>query len=115
MNDKVLIRKNHADYPAGNGRPAFSHNDLMVVYVEEKVPRAIYFDNEGHVINYEVGFNESTGAVILTSPASAAGLHFRLTYTPVEDGKVKIKFEIAPADNPNTFSTYIEATAVREK
>jgi hypothetical protein len=40
-------------------------------------------------------------------------MHFRLTYTPVEAGKVKIKFEIAPADKPDSFSTYIEAVAVR--
>jgi hypothetical protein len=114
LDAKVLVRKNHADYPAPDGRPAFSHNDLMVIYTEEKKPHAIYFDNEGHVINYAVAFNDSTGAIVFISGSSAQGPHFKLTYTPVTTNKVSIKFEIAPAGKPDSFSTYIEASAVRK-
>jgi hypothetical protein len=115
LDGKVLVRKNHANYPASNGRPAFSHNDLMVVYPADKSPNAIYFDNEGHVINYAVRFNDSTGAIIFTSEPVAGAMRFKLTYTPVDKNKVNIKFEIAPPGKPDAFSTYIEASAVRKK
>src|SRR5262249_18499781 len=31
---RVIVRKNHAEYPAANDRPASSHDDLMVIYTE---------------------------------------------------------------------------------
>ena len=34
LEGRVLVRKNRADYPAAKDRPAFSHQDLMVVYPE---------------------------------------------------------------------------------
>src|SRR6266699_3634367 len=47
VQEQVLVRKNHADYPATVDRPAFSHDDLMIVYRDSsaKELRAIYFDN----------------------------------------------------------------------
>jgi hypothetical protein len=115
LDGNVLIRKNHADYPASNGRPAFSHNDLMIVYPagitgEES---AIYFDNEGHVINYSVSFSDR--AIILTSATSDNSPRFKLSYTPTEKDKVNIKFEIAPPGKPDSFSPYIEALATRKR
>jgi hypothetical protein len=41
--------------------------------------KAIYFDNEGHVIHYDVSTPDPTTAVFL-SDASATGPQFRLTY-----------------------------------
>src|SRR5438552_15825895 len=51
---KVVVRHNHAQYPPANGRPAYVHDDLMIVYVEGEPTslKAIYFDTEGHVIRY---------------------------------------------------------------
>ena len=48
LQNKVLVRKSHTDYPPADGRPAFSHDDLMVVYADEAAHtfRADYFDNE---------------------------------------------------------------------
>ena len=53
---RILIRKNHADYPATQDKPAYSHTDLTIVYQEpgETKLRAIYFDDEGHTIHYTV-------------------------------------------------------------
>jgi hypothetical protein len=51
----VLVRKNHAEYPAQQGRPAAVHDDLTVISVEGDRLRADYWDNEGHVIRYAVG------------------------------------------------------------
>src|SRR5947209_18842668 len=54
LQNKVLVRRSHTDYPAAQGRPAFAHDDLMVIYLDESSHkfRADYFDNEGHVIRY---------------------------------------------------------------
>jgi len=48
LQGRILVRKNHADYPATKDRPAFSHDDLMIVYPESegKPARAIYFDSD---------------------------------------------------------------------
>ncbi|MGA2593186.1 MAG: hypothetical protein ABSH32_24995, partial [Bryobacteraceae bacterium] len=56
LQGKILVRKNHAEYPATKERAAFVHDDLMIVYREppDKGLHAIYFDNEQHVIRYEV-------------------------------------------------------------
>src|ERR1039458_8358546 len=50
----VLVRKSFADYPAADGKPAFRHDDLMIVYRDETSHglQAIYFESEGQVIRY---------------------------------------------------------------
>lgn len=57
LQGSVLVRKSHSEYPASQGRPAIVHDDLMVVYAEQGRTRAIYFDNEGHVVNYTPSFS----------------------------------------------------------
>ncbi len=56
------------------------HNDLL--YVFEDAPgqplKAIYFDNEGHVIHYNVSTPGPNSVVFLSEPAP--GPQFRLTY-----------------------------------
>ena len=52
----VLVRKGHSEYPASQGRPATAHDDLIIVCAKQGRTRAIYFDNEGHVINYTSSF-----------------------------------------------------------
>jgi hypothetical protein len=114
LGEKVLVRRNHADYQAANGKPAFSHQDLMVVYRDpgEKTTRAIYFDNEGHVIHYTATAGEDQKSwTFLSDPAP--GPRYRLSYQKVEADKLKLKFEIAPPGKP--FATYIEAAARRAR
>lgn len=57
------------------------HSDLLYIYQEgPKQPlKAIYFDNEGHVIHYEVA-TPQWDTVIFISEASASGPQFRLMY-----------------------------------
>lgn len=113
LQDRVLIRKSWAEYPAQNQKPAYRHDDLMIVHQDEGAQvRADYFDNEGHVIRYTVAFAPSHDAVVFTSEPSGAAPQFRLTYTKVSEGHVAIRFEIAPPGKP--FSTYLQATAHRK-
>jgi hypothetical protein len=108
----VLIRRNHAEYPAANGRPAADHDDLMVIY-REGGTRAIYFDNEGHVIRYAVETG-APDAVTFVSEAASGAPRYRLSYKKLPDGRLGGKFEIAPPGRPEEFKTYLEWTAKRK-
>ena len=103
LQGNVLVRKNVATTPTGR------HEDLMVIYPEAPGLRAIYFDNEGHVIHYRVTTAESQA--VFTSE-EGPGPRFRLTYRKNGDGTVRIVFEIAPPGGD--FKTYLEGT-VRKK
>lgn len=114
LQQKVLLRRNHSEFPAQGGRPAAVHDDLMVVWQEGTgAMKAIYFDNEGHVIHYNVELAaDARSAVFVSEPG--AGPRFRLTYKETGPGQVSLKFEIAPPDKPDAFSTYIESAARRK-
>ena len=112
----VLVRTNYAEYPATTERPAFRHDDLMIVYRESSSgpTKAIYFDSEGHVIHYGVKVNTVAETVTFVSEPAAGGVpNYRLTYIGKGPDVVSIKFEIAPPDKPDQFQTYIEASAWR--
>lgn len=87
----------------------------MVIYPggESKGTRAIYFDNEGHVIEYTAEFPPDGNSVTFLSAASPRAPRYRLTYTKADNARLRIKFEIAPPGKPEAFSTYIEAVARR--
>src|SRR5438132_13192855 len=57
LQGQIVIRKNWAQYPATKDRPAFRHDDLMILYRQGDRVRAEYFDNERHVIRYAVQFS----------------------------------------------------------
>jgi hypothetical protein len=116
LEGKILVRRNRADYPATKDRPAFSHKDLMVVYpgTEGRGARAIYFDNEGHVIEYAAQSSEDQETWIFLSDPVPSAPRFRLTYTKGDDGTLAVKFESAPPGKPDSFSTYVEGAARRK-
>jgi hypothetical protein len=80
LDDHVLVRRNHADLPAANGRPAAKHDDLMVVYPGAGKKEAIYWDNEGHVLRYTADLSaDGKTLTFITAPVASAP-RFRLTY-----------------------------------
>ena len=113
LQNKVLLRKSHTDYPAAEGRPAFSHDDLMVIYADERMHkfRADYFDNEGHVIHYTAAFAQDGQTLTFVSDPVPLQPAFRLTYVKSSGDTLGIKFEIAPPDAPDKFKTYVEGSA----
>jgi hypothetical protein len=117
LQEKVLVRRNRAEYPATPGRPASSHEDLMVIYRGESggPTKAIYFDSEGHVINYTATFSQDKRTLTFLSDAAPAGPRFRLSYTQAEGEVLRIKFEIAPPGKPDAFRTYLEGSAHRQE
>jgi hypothetical protein len=114
LQNQIIVRKNFAEYPAVKDHPAFRHDDLMVMSQENNSTCAMYWDNEGHVINYTVEFSKDTNSVIFLSELVPSAPRFRLTYTKSENNTVKILFEIAPPGKQDSFTKYIEATAHRK-
>jgi hypothetical protein len=111
LGGSVLVRRDHAEYPAAGGRPAVVHDGLMVVYPQGSALAAVYFDNEGHVIRYDVS-PAAPGVVFLSEPVAGAP-RYRLTYEPVARDEVMVTFEVAPPGEPPAFKTYVAGRSRR--
>src|SRR5262249_51772308 len=116
LKQNILIRKSFAEYPATPDRPASRHDDLMVVFVEGDKLKADYFDTEGHTIHYLINVNAGKNSIEFLSEPSPAAPRYRLTYTGTGDANtLKLKFEIATAEKPGLFTTYIDAILHRKR
>ena len=95
LDKKILVRKSHTEFPATDKKAKEIHDDLMIVYSDNSgnPSKAIYFDNEGHTINYVVTFADKS--IVLTSEKIQNVPTVRLTYTLLEDKKVNTKFEMS--------------------
>ena len=111
LQGKILVRKNVAEYPPSKEKPAYRHDDLMVIYRDSpsRQFRAIYFDSEEHTIEYSIKPVDDGVAFVSEGPRDAP--RFRLTYISAGSERLKLKFEIAPPGKD--FATYIEAAARR--
>jgi hypothetical protein len=106
----ILVRENKADYPPQNGRPAMHHHDLMVIADDGSgALKARYWDNEPHMIDYNVTAN--AGEVSFLAGADAKGPRYRLIYKRVSDNSVSGRFDIAPPGGD--FTTYRQWTMRR--
>ncbi len=101
----ALLRRNAADVRGGH------HEDVMLIY---RAPgsgiRAVYVDNEDHVIQYSVTTADNPRSAVFLSDETAGAPRFRLTYRMKPDGTVAITFDIAPP-GAKDFKTYLEGSA----
>lgn len=114
LQDRVIERKNIADYPAAAGRPASRHDDLMLIYATADAVRADYFDNEGHVIHYAVTSPAANQAVFV-SDATPSAPRYRLTYKLGSDGQLEGQFEVAPPGQADAFKPYLAWKSTKAK
>jgi hypothetical protein len=114
LDDKIIIRKNHNEYPATSDRPAFVHDDLMIYYMENNYTRSDYYDNEGNVIHYSNNFSADSTSLVMVSAINQGAPRYRFTYTKLEPSKMKVTFEVAPPGRPEEFKKYVEGI-VRKK
>ncbi len=113
LDGHVLLRKSHTEFPATDQRPAFTHDDLMVVTpaTGSEPVRASYYDNEGHSILYMVALADS--AIVMTSDAKEKSPFFRLTY--INLGKDRIKVIFGMSMDGKEYRTYTEGICKRVK
>lgn len=114
LQGQVMIRRNFAEYPASEGRPASRHDDLMILYNDARGGRhADYWDSEGHVIHYAVAVANDGCTITFESPRSSNDPAYKLTYTLTSANDVSIRFQIAPTGKD--FGNYIDASAKRKR
>lgn len=113
LNKKILVRKGQTEFPATGDKPAVIHKDLMIIYPDYtgNPSKAIYFDNEGHTINYSITYADKS--ISLTSDKTSNVPVFRLTYTLLDNEMVNTKFEMSQYGEK--FSTYIEGKSKKTK
>lgn len=106
LDSQIMQRKSSTSYPETGNKQAFVHNDLMIIYADaDGLPsKAIYFDNEGHCINYSAVFEKNK--IILTSEKAGGTPIFRLTYEKLAEKIVNVIFAVST--DGETFRTYVE-------
>ena len=116
LQNRVVVRKNYAEYPSTANRPAVRHDDLMVIYLDRASNRILanYFDSEGQQISYKVTLSSDHTTVTFLSEPSASQPRYRLSYRKLKGGTLSGKFEIAPPGQPDAFKTFLEWSAGRK-
>lgn len=106
LDQKILVRKSHSEYPAAGNKPEIIHNDLMIIYSNNSgdPAKAIYFDNEGHTINYTISYCDKS--IVFTSERIQNFPVFRLIYVQLNNESVNTKFEFS--EDGAKFNPYVE-------
>jgi len=93
LSGHILARHSRASGCKGPADFDCDHSDLLYIYPEGQGPlKAIYFDNEGHVIHYSVTTPTPASAVFI-SDGSTPGPRFRLVYE-LKEGVMSGKFQM---------------------
>ncbi len=75
----------------------------------DPTPHALYADNEGHVLHYDISFPDAKTVVFLTS---TPGPKFRLAYH-LEGTVMSGKFQMAPPGSTE-FKSYLEWSGTKK-
>jgi hypothetical protein len=115
LQGKVIVRRNHAEYPASHDRAAYQHDDLMVIYVDPsaKGTRAFYTDNEGHVIHYTVSVSADGNTVTFLADREPGAAQYRLTYVRRDQNRMTILLEGRGASQDAQFQKIVEGKMVK--
>jgi hypothetical protein len=113
LGGKAFVRRNWADYPATKERPAFRHDDLLVGSATPAGVRAVYWDSEGHRIDYTVSSPEP-GVAGFLGDTQAGAPRLRLTYRMSGKDALSLVFDIAPPGQSEAFKPYIQAKLRRK-
>jgi hypothetical protein len=113
LRDHVLARHSLGAGCTGPADFDCEHGDLLYLYPDAagQPLKAIYFDNEGHVIHYDLT-TPAPHTAVLVSPASSNSPQFRLMYElkgPLLLGKFQIRM---PGESE--FHSYLEWSGGRK-
>jgi hypothetical protein len=109
LNDSVLRMTNQVDFTSADKKTVYK--GTMVVYSGQK---ALFMDNEGHVLHYTVSVAPKTITFISVPERVPVLPRFRFSYQDMGDGKVKCSFNIAPAGSPK-YTIHVSGTATKTK
>ncbi len=114
LNGKIIMRNSRAEFaPAPGETQGLVHDDLLVIYQQpgEAQLRAIYFDNEGHIIHYQLSFPEQQPSVIFESEGAPNSPRARLVYNLAPDGVLTTEFFVAAPGGE--LLSHVKGTLVR--
>jgi hypothetical protein len=98
LDKKVIVRKSRAEFAPEPGKAkGLVHDDLLIIYQQpnESQFRAVYFDNEGHIIHYTLAFLEKQPGVVFESEASETSPRARLIYETAGKDTLVTEFLVA--------------------
>jgi hypothetical protein len=109
LQEKALVRHNHAEYPAANGRRAYTHDDLVVVYREVKpaATKALYLDSDGYYARYTVT-SSAPGQATFVSDVIPGFPRYRTSYSLLPDGRLSTTIEVSPAGKANAYAPFLQ-------
>jgi hypothetical protein len=112
LQGKALVRHNHAEYPPANGKPAYIHDDLLVIYREVKpvATKAVYFDSDGYYARYTVT-SSAPGQARFVSDVIPGFPRYRVSYSLLPDGRLSTTIEVSPAGKSNAFAPFLQWTS----
>lgn len=109
-----LLARHSTTDPGCKGPQSYdcAHGDLLYVYQDAPGAslKAIYFDNEGHVIHYDVTSPKPGTVIFLSQPSP--GPQFRLEYE-LRAGVMSGKFQMRMTGQ-NEWRSYLEWSGSRE-
>jgi hypothetical protein len=113
LQNHVLARHSSSADCGGPADFNCKHSDLLYVYQDggSQSYKAIYFDNEGHVIHYDVS-TPAANTVTFLSDASHPGPQFRLIYAldgAIMSGKFQMRMP-----GQRDFASYLEWTGAKQ-
>jgi hypothetical protein len=113
LKNHVLARRTMSGQCKGPADFNCEHTDVLYVYAESPGGRlkAIFFDNEGHVIHYDVSAPRADSVVFSSDPA-APGPVFRLSYE-LKGQELFGRFEIRMPGKTD-FAPYLEWSGGRK-
>jgi hypothetical protein len=111
-----ILARHMTNIEACKGPAAFDcdHGDLLYVYQDAhgQPLKAIYFDNEGHVIHYDVSTPDATTALFL-SDSSQPGPQFRLLYE-LKGATMSGKFQVR-MPGQSDWKSYLEWNGAKQR
>jgi hypothetical protein len=114
LNKQVMLRKSRAEFaPQPGETKGLVHEDLLIIYQQPGEPklRAIYFDNEGHIIHYTLSFPARQPGVVFESEASETSPSARLVYELAEDTSLVTEFFVAAPGG--ALLSHVKGTLIR--
>jgi hypothetical protein len=110
LQNKVWVRRNHAEYPSRKDQSAAVHEDLMIVYLDQSTgqTRAFYCDTEGHIINYTAEFSSDGKKLIFLGDRKEGTPQYRLTYTLDSPGHMSVILEMTEPTNADHWHQLVQ-------
>ncbi|HYA58211.1 MAG TPA: hypothetical protein VEH57_07115 [Thermoplasmata archaeon] len=114
LDGQILVREGWCEFPAAGDRPAFRHEDLLIVFVDaDSEVRGIFWDSDGHLIRYQEVHPDPDGlGVGLVSDRSSPGPRQWLQYRFEEPDHLTGVFSIHAPGAPG-FAPYLTWRSVR--